>query len=115
MVQNFAMRIEGIINRNSVIGPLFCSGSVRFIRRGRASVRKMDLDDDNASDFEEIASEVEEGELKEWLSSTQFKTKGLIPGETLIRKFLPPGTIADLYEHYKATQELLGGYAVSYF
>ncbi|CAL1146198.1 unnamed protein product [Cladocopium goreaui] len=31
----------------------------QFIRRGRASVRKKDLDDDNASDFEEIASDVE--------------------------------------------------------
>ena len=102
----------------TLVSRMFSQGSllsVRFIRRGRASVRKKDLDDDNPSDFEEIASEVEEDELREWLSSAHIKTKGLIPGETLIRKFLPPGTITDLYEHYKATQELLGGYAVSYF
>ena len=74
------------------------------------------MDDDGNSDFEEIASDLEnEDELREWLSSTHVKTKGLIPGEALVRKYMPPGTIADLYEHYKSTQQLLGNHAVSYF
>lgn len=28
---------------------------------------------------------------------------------------MPPGTVMDLYEHYKATQSLLGGHCISYF
>lgn len=87
----------------------------RFIRRGRASHRKVDLDDSEDSDYEELASDIEEDELREWLSSVNFKTYGLVPGKTLVRKFLPPGTIADLYQHYTATQALLGGYTVSSF
>lgn len=87
----------------------------RFIRRGRASRRKSDMDSDGDSNFEEVASDLEnEDELREWLSSTQLKTQGLIPGEVLIRKYLPPGTVADLYNHYKATQLMLGGCAVSF-
>ncbi|CAK9030749.1 unnamed protein product [Durusdinium trenchii] len=53
--------------------------------------------------------------LREWLSSCDLKTKNLLPGEVLVRKFLPPGIVADLFEHYQATQSLLGGYAVSCF
>ncbi len=87
----------------------------RFIRRGRASHRKKDLDDSDDSDYEELASDIEEDELREWLSNVNFKTCGLVPGESLVRKFLPPGTIADLYHHYTATQTLLGGYTVSSF
>ena len=63
-----------------------------------------------------MASDLDnEDELREWLSSTQVKGKGVLPGEVLVKKFLPPGTVADLYEHYKATQSMLGGYAVSHF
>ena len=77
-------------------------------------MRKKDLDDGEDSNYEEIASDLDnEDELREWLSTLSHNTHGLIPGESLVRKFLPPGTIADLYEHYKSTQALLGGYAVS--
>lgn len=87
---------------------------LRFVHRGRASRPKPVLDDDAPSDFEELASDLEnEEELKGWLSSVHLKSRGLIPGETLVRKFLPPGTVMDLYEHYKATQSLLGGHCVS--
>ena len=87
---------------------------MRFVRRGRASKPKSDLDSDADSNYEEVASDLDnEDELREWLSSTQVKGKGVLPGEVLVKKFLPPGTVADLYEHYKATQSMLGGYAVS--
>lgn len=86
----------------------------RFIRRGRALSRKKDLDDDGPSDFEEIASDVEQtDDLRAWLSTRSFTTARLVPGESLVRKFLPPGTINDLYEHYRATQSMLGGPTVS--
>lgn len=87
----------------------------RFIRRGRAARRKIDLDDPDPSDFEEIASDVDNvDELREWLSLQSFSTRGLVPHESLVQKFLPPGTIADLYEHYRATQTMLGCHCVSY-
>lgn len=67
------------------------------------------------SDFEELASDCEnEDELRQWLSTSSFKSCGILPGETLIRKYLPPGTVMDLYEQYKATQSLLGAHAVSF-
>ena len=90
---------------------------LRFIRRGRAARRKTDLDAGETSDFEEIGSGSDlenEEELREWLSTVNLKTKGLIPGEILVRKYMPPGTVMDLYEHYKATQSLLGGHCISY-
>ena len=77
-------------------------------------MREKDLDDDGNSDFEEIASDIENtSELKEWLSTQSFTTGRLLPQESLVKKFLPPGTIMDLFEHYKATQSLLGGPSVS--
>lgn len=86
----------------------------RFVRRGRASHRKKDLDDDAPSDWEEVASDVEANkeELREWLSTQSCKTR-LLPHNQLVRKYLPPGTVMDLYEHYKSTQALLGCQAVS--
>lgn len=89
-----------------------CSLSVRFIRRGRAARRKPDLDDDGPSDFEELDSEVEMEDLKQWLSTQGCNRLGLVPGEALVRKFLPPGNLMELFEHYKSTQSLLGGHCV---
>ena len=72
------------------------------------------MDDPEASDYEEIASDIENvDELRDWLSLQSFSTRGLVPHETLVKKFLPPGTINDLYEHYKATQSLMGCHSVS--
>ena len=86
----------------------------RFVRRGRASHRKRDLDDDGMSDWEEIASDLEnKDELRQWLSTQSCKTT-LLPHNQLVRKYLPPGTVMDLFEHYKSTQKLLGCHAVSH-
>ena len=68
--------------------------------------------DDDAQDgeFEEINSDIENtDELQEWLSTkpTGHMTH-ILPQQTLIRKYLPPGTVSDLYEHYKSTQQMLG-------
>ena len=86
----------------------------RFVRRGRASHRKKDLDDEVPSDWEEIASDVENTtELREWLTTTNCKTT-LLPKQELVRKYLPPGTVMDLYEHYRSTQIMLGCHCVSF-
>ena len=91
----------------------------RFIRRGRASKPRasLDLDDDcHDDDFEEIASDIENtDELQEWLSTkpTGHMTL-LLPQQTLVRKYLPPGCVNDLYEHYKSSQQMIGGYFASF-
>ena len=83
------------------------------MRRGRAARRKQDLDNSSDSDFEEVDSEVgNTEELEEWLSHSASKSL-LLPGQSLVQKFLPPGTVADLFEHYKATQQLAGAPFVS--
>ena len=90
---------------------------LRFIRRGRASKQRatLDLDDDRRDDeYEEIASDVDTNELKEWLATQPNSHQSLLlPGQTVVRKYLPPGTVMDLYEHYKSTQQMLGGYTAS--
>ena len=84
------------------------------MRRGRAARRKPDLDDPGRSDFEEVASDIEDvGDLREWLSVQGCNQAQLVPGESLVRKFLPPGNVMELYEHYRASQALLGGLSVS--
>ena len=90
----------------------FLQNSPRFIRRGRASRPKKDLDGDEPSDFEELCSEVEMGDMKEWMCTTASKNQ-LLPHQVLVKKFLPPGTVMDLYEQYKATQCMLGSACVS--
>ena len=92
--------------------------ATRFIRRGRASkpATSCDLDDDHPRDGEEISSDIENAdELGEWLATkpTGHLTH-ILPHQSLVRKYLPPGTVADLYEHYKSTQQMLGAYFASY-
>lgn len=90
----------------------FLENGLRFIRRGRASRPKRDLDGDEPSDYEELSSEVEMDDMKEWLCITASKNQ-LLPHQILVKKFLPPGTVMDLYEQYKATQCMLGSACVS--
>ena len=90
---------------------------MRFVRKGRASrlQSKLDFDDeDRQSDEEEITSGPEDAELKEWLSTRPDAHKSLLlPGEQMVRKYLAPGTVNDLYEMYRATQKLLASPSVS--
>jgi len=76
------------------------------------------LDDDarESGNYDEIGSDIENvDELCEWMSTkpTGHQTQ-ILPGQTLVRKYLPPGTVNDLYEHYKSTQKLLGGHMSSF-
>lgn len=71
------------------------------------------MDSDTPSDFEELDSDCDNvDELRGWLSTQRHCTGGLLPHESLVRKFLPPGNVMELFEHYKSTQQLLGGYSV---
>lgn len=73
--------------------------------------------DDDARDagFEEIDSDIENtDELAEWLSTSPTgHITHILPGQSMVRKYLPPGTVTDLYEHYKSTQKMLGCYCAS--
>ena len=71
----------------------------RFVRRGRAA-RGDDPDFD-------LASDVEDGELITWLEKPQLTTalQLLQPNDSKkLAKYLPPGTVADLFEQYAATR-----------
>ena len=70
--------------------------------------------DDPDSEFEEIGSGMEDSDdLRQWLSTKEVNMRGLLPGEALVRKWLPPGTVTDLFEHYRSTQQLMGCQSVS--
>jgi hypothetical protein len=75
---------------------------------------KQDLDGDGDSGADEVGSDIENvDELRGWLSSNSAKSP-FLPNQILVRKFLPPGNVMELYEEYKATQQMLGGHHVSY-
>lgn len=70
--------------------------------------------DGGDSGSEEIASDTENvEEMREWMSTTAAKSS-FVPNQVLVRKYLPPGNVMELYEEYKATQDMLGGKPVSY-
>ena len=82
----------------------------RFVRRGRAAKK-----DDPEFD---IVSDVEDSELVSWLEKP-----GLGPALQLIQqptdkgkmtKYLPPGSISDLFEHYQSARKLVGAKSVSW-
>ncbi|CAK9080034.1 Uncharacterized protein SCF082_LOCUS38173, partial [Durusdinium trenchii] len=80
----------------------------RFIRRGRSSGQE-DSDID-------IDSDCEVEELRDFLD---VPGKGPVwdivhPNEKQITKYMDPGTVADLYQHYVATRQMFGAAAVSY-
>lgn len=81
----------------------------RFIRRGRAQ-KADDLDFDMASD-------VEDEELSTWLEkpslSTALQLLNSSDGKKMT-KFLPPGSLAELFEQYRSTRTLLQADSVSY-
>ena len=70
--------------------------------------------DDPSFDVETDESEVSE-ELKNWLDhpgrGVAFQT--IAPDSKRLAKFLPPGTVRDLYEHYQSTRQMFGAATVS--
>ena len=85
------------------------------MRRGRASVRpnqrKIDLDDGGDTDGLELASDTENvDELADFLDKPQASI--LVQSRAKVRKFLPPGNLKELWEHYRASQTMQGRGAV---
>ena len=82
---------------------------LRFLRRGRAATAD-DPDFDVDSDFCDVE------DMRDWLDAPG---KGpmwdiIQPGDKKITKWLPPGTVSDLFEHYSASRQLFGAECVSY-
>ena len=91
--------------------PWETSNPFRFVRRGRAAKR-----DD--PDFD-IVSDVDDAELVTWLEKPGLGTALQLiqqPGdEKKMAKYLPPGTVSDLFHHYEAARQLIGAKSVSFF
>ena len=88
---------------------LLVTSPCRFVRRGRAA-----KGDDK--DFD-LASDVEDAELITWLEKPGLSTAlQLIQSKDSkkMTKYLPPGTVNDLFTQYSATRQLLHAPAVSY-
>lgn len=86
-----------------------CTNSSRFVRRGRAAKR-----DDKDFDLE---SDCEDSELITWLEKPALSTalQLLQPNDSKkMTKYLPPGTVMDLFHQYAATRDLLGAPRVGY-
>ena len=83
--------------------------AVRFVRRGRAATSK---DDDI-----EIASDCEAGELRDWLDRSMMPASlwnTVRPDcNNMVRKYLPPGNVMELFQEYQAARCLLGSSSVS--
>ena len=81
----------------------------RFIRRGRAQKQ-----DD--PDFD-VASDIEDEELATWLEKPDLtSTLQLLQSSDSkkMTKFLPPGTVMDLFQQYASTRDLLDCPKVGY-
>ena len=91
---------------------------VRFVRRGcarRASARELDEDSGSEGDVVTTASEEElDDGMRTWLEApgsthawnSFITTDGLTDTSKLA--FLPPGSPSTEYQHYIATQEVVG-------
>ena len=80
----------------------------RFVRRGRAAK----ADD---PDFD-LASDVEDSELASWLEKPGRSMAWQVLQSTnhkKLTKFLPPGNLMELYQHYAATRQLLAAKVLS--
>lgn len=96
-------------NLNQVIYFTFDNGDpVRFVRRGRAAAS-----DDPEWDLESDCQDQED--LRDFLDKpgTGAIWASFQPEEKKLTKFLPPGTVHDLYTHNTSTRSLFGAVAVS--
>ena len=83
----------------------------RFVRRGRADLRRRgrqeETEDELSDRDQEISSDIENlDELAEWIEKPDAPI--LVASSRKVRKYLPPGNLAELFQHYRAAQTLLG-------
>lgn len=86
-----------------------CKTYGRFVRRGRAA-----RGDDSDWDIE--ISDMEDEELVSWLErpGTSMALQILQPqDQKKLVKYLAPGTVIELYQHYSATRQIIGAHISS--
>ena len=91
-----------------------------FVRKGRARRRvrtshghKGWQDDGGSSDssfFEAEGEEDDEADLFAWLDkATDGPLQNMVlNSKNLVKRFLPPGNVSELYDHYQVVQSMLG-------
>ena len=88
----------------------------KFIRRGRAKKRPMQRksitfdDDDSNSDY--VAScDDDDSDLLQWLdrSTDTALHNTFLNNQSLVKRWLPPGNLAELFDHYQVSQAMIGG------
>lgn len=94
----------------------------RFVRIGRAKRRKTThglksfKHDDSDSDYFQAPSDTEnDDDLRQWLDradDTPLHNATLNAG-ALVKRFLPPGNLSELYDHFQVVQSMLGVSAAS--
>ncbi len=85
-----------------------------FVRKGHAA-KRCDLDSDAEEDGMAVTSDLEEDDesLLTWLEgpgttvawSSLMTTQGLVRPDVLVRRWLPPGNLMELYQHFASVQE----------
>ena len=82
----------------------------KFVRRKKFKSKETKGLDSDSSDGE-IASELEDDdhELIEWLdrSSDTAVHNSCLNASTLVKRWMPPGNLSELYDHYQVVQSLL--------
>ena len=82
----------------------------KFVRRGRAKAKKkVDSDSDSGGVVSDLEGEDDSAELLEWLdrsTNTEVHNAVLHAG-SMVKRWLPPGNLSELYDHYQVVQSLL--------
>lgn len=90
----------------------------KFVRRGRAkkqSKTKENKNNDDSSDDWEVHSCEDDADLREWLEkpSDTAAHNACVNHATLAKRWLPPGNLAEMYDHYQVVQSMLDAHAAS--
>lgn len=92
----------------------------KFIRRGRAKKRPMQsksltFDDDSSNSDCVVSCDDDDSDLLEWLdrSTDTALHNACLNSKSLVKRWLPPGNLAELYDHYQISQSMIGGQTAS--
>lgn len=88
----------------------------KFVRRGRAKPKKKVDSDSDDSGGVVSDPDCDDGQLLEWLdrsTDTELHNAVLNTG-AMVKRWLPPGNLSELYDHYQVVQSLLDVKAASF-
>lgn len=94
----------------------------RFVRVGKAKRRKTThglksfQHDDSESEYFEAPDESEDDDdLRQWLDRADDGPlhNAVLHATSLVKRYLPPGNLSELYDHFQVVQSMLGVNAAS--